>query len=204
VADIDVLANVPPETAPRSGRYGVAGGDPGVFAHRVDSLALATLIAGRNQEGTLSAAMKADFGCALPQGPQAMLGDCSFIGTGPGRWLVVVEKSDGETLERGLARTAGISGSVCDQSDGFVVFELAGARLRDALAKLLAIDIDPRVFGVGSAATTSAALIGVTFWLLDEAPRYRVAVARSYETAFIRALASSSAEFGFELKIDLP
>jgi len=104
-----------------------------------------------------------------------MLGDCSFIGTGPGRWLVVVEKSDGETLERGLARTAGISGSVCDQSDGFVVFELAGARLRDALAKLLAIDIDPRVFGVGSAATTSAALIGVTFWLLDEAPRYRVA-----------------------------
>ncbi|MGA7714018.1 MAG: sarcosine oxidase subunit gamma family protein [Rhizomicrobium sp.] len=200
MADIESLTSVPPETLIGPGRYGFADGDPGVHARRLDALALATLVAGRHQEEALSAAIKAVFGCALPQGAKATPGDCSFVGVGPGRWLAVVVEGDGETLERKLAGTIGKSGSVCDQSDGFVVFELTGPRLRDALAKLLTIDIDPHVFGPGIAATTSAALIGVTFWQLDDAPRFRFSVARSYGNAFIRALAFSSAEYGFTLE----
>ena len=204
MADIDFPTGVTPETLVAPGRYGVAGGDPGVRAQRFDGLALATLVAGRNQGAELSASIKAVFGCALPLGAKVTSGDCCFVGVGPGRWLAVAEEGDGETLERKLAETAGKSGSVCDQSDGFVVFELTGSRLRDALAKLLAIDVDPRVFGPRSAATTSAALIGVTFWQLDDAPCFRFAVARSYEAAFIRALAFSSAEYGFALEHEAP
>ena len=199
MADIDFFSKLPPEKPLAPGHPGANDDTSGLPVRRLNSLALATLIAGRGHEEVLGNGVRAAFGVDLPRGPRATLGAVTFVGTGPGRWLVVSEASDGATLEEKLAGAAGKAGSVCDQSDGLVVFELTGTHLRDVLAKMLPIDIHPRVFGAGSAATTAMALIGVTFWQLDDAPCYRFAVARSYETAFIRVLEARHSEHRFAL-----
>lgn len=186
-----------PTTSLTAGRYGAFPDDPGVAVKPL-AVSLATLVAGRDA-AALTQAVKAACGVALPDGPQYVQGDAfAFIGVGPGKWTVSSVLAPEEALEK-LESLVGAAGSVCDQSDGSVVFELSGAHGRDALVKMVNIDIDPAAFKAGSAATTRAALIGVTLWQVDDAPTYRLAVARSYATAFIRALAGASAEFGFAL-----
>jgi heterotetrameric sarcosine oxidase gamma subunit len=194
----DILADLAPARPLSPGRYGAARGAPAVKAVRLD-LALATLGAGRDASA-LSQAVEAACGATLPQGPRVATGGAfSFIGIGPGRWTVTAEGTSGEALLAKLEAAVGTNGSACDQSDGSVVYELSGAKAREALMKMLDIDIDPAVFKTGSAAVTRAALIGVTFWQTSEAPVYRFLVARSYDLAFLRALAESAAEYGFEL-----
>jgi methylglutamate dehydrogenase subunit D len=194
----DILSGLAPDKPLSSGRYGAFPDAPAVKAVRLD-LALATLGAGRDVSA-LSQAVEAACGASLPQGPSVATGGAfSFVGIGPGRWTVAAEGTSGETLLAKLEAAAGANGSACDQSDGSVVYELSGAKVREALMKMLEIDIDPAVFKTGSAAVTRAALIGVTFWQTSEAPVYRFQVARSYGLAFLRALAESAAEYGFEL-----
>lgn len=195
----DFLSLIPPDEPLPCGRYGAVPQNPGVRAARVQP-ALASLCAGTGQCAALIAAVGGALSLTLPQGPGFVTnGTVGFVGTGPGRWIVTDEAGDGEALETRLAAAAGASGAVCDQSDGSVVYEVDGPASRAALAKLLDIDVDPAAFSVGSAATTRAALIGVTLWQVGAAPVYRFAVARSYAPAFLRALASAAAEYGFEL-----
>jgi methylglutamate dehydrogenase subunit D len=192
------LAQVPPTKPLAAGRYGASPNAPGVTAERLD-LALANLMAGRGQTAVLSRAVEAACGVGLAPKPAFVQSEkFGFVGIGPGRWLVAAEGLP-EALVEALERMAGAAGSVCDQSDGSTVYELTGADVRKALAKLIDVDIDPIAFSRGSAATTRAALIGVTFWQTDDSPTYRFAVARSYAAAFVRALAAAAAEYGFAL-----
>jgi methylglutamate dehydrogenase subunit D len=194
----DFLSEIPPSKPLAPGRYGASPQAPSLRAERLGSF-LATLTAGRGAASALSAAFEAALGIKLPGGPNVVLkGGLSLIGIGSGRWLACADTGDADWPD-GLAKIAGPHGSLCDQSDGTAVFELSGARLREALAKLLNIDIDDTVFASGAVATTSAALIGVTLWRPGDAAVFRVTVARSYVPAFLRALASAAAEYGFEL-----
>jgi methylglutamate dehydrogenase subunit D len=194
----DILASLPPDQPLAPGRYGAVSTAPAVKAATLD-LALATLSAGRSTAAALSNTIFAGFGITLPQcAKYAAVGGIGFTGIGPGRWIVSAEKYSGEVLLEQLQTKIGAFGSACDQSDGSVVFELTGSCVRDTLAKMVDIDIDPVAFSAGSAATTPAALIGATLWQTDGAPTFRIAVARSYAPAFLRALAASAAEYGFE------
>jgi methylglutamate dehydrogenase subunit D len=195
----DILAHLSPAEPLACGRYGPVLDVPGVKARRLD-LALATLTAGRGTVAALSDAMAAETGVALPSGPgYAVSQGIGAIGIGPGRWTITAEGLSGEGLVERLEAIAGLNGSVCDQSDGAVVFELSGTQVRNTLMKMLNVDIDPAVFGTGSAVTTPVSLIGATIWQTDDMPVYRIAVACSYTPAFLRALVSSAAEYGFEL-----
>lgn len=194
----DILANRQPDDLLPPGHYGRAG-QSGVAAKIVEC-GLATLIAGRGSVEALSSAFIAETGHGLPQGPAAIAsGGLTVIGTGPGRWMVASDDLAGEALLERLETIISAHGSVTDQSDASVVCELTGPKLRDALMKMVLIDIDPKVFKPGSAVTTQIALISATLWQIDHAPTFRCLVARSYREAFIRALSVSAAEFGFDL-----
>lgn len=197
----DFLSSLAPDVPLPPGVYGAAqssGIPAGVTATALD-LALAHLGAGRGLCGALVQQIATGLGITLPVGPGAVcVGAITFIATRPGGWLVTAEDGDGEALETRLAGLAGDAGSVCDQSDGTLVYELKGADVRAALAKMVDIDLDPAVFGPGSAATTRGSLIGMTLWITLTGT-VRVAVARSYGAAFLRALSSAAAEYGFVL-----
>jgi sarcosine oxidase subunit gamma len=117
--------------------------------------------------------------------------------------LAIAERGGNEfaaTLMRDLDGVA----SVADQSDGYVLIRLSGDRVRDALAKLIPIDVHPRAFAVGDAASTVAALIGVTLWrLADEsnAPVFEVVLFRSLARSFWHALAEAGAQYGVAARI---
>jgi sarcosine oxidase subunit gamma len=126
----------------------------------------------------------------------------ALIGTGPGHWLAIGEGGRQGALISELA--AGLAGlaSVVDQSHAKAVLRVSGPRVRDALAKGCMLDLDPRTFRPGDAATTEIALIGCLLWQVDEAPTFDLAVGRSYAESFWRWLASSAAEFGTEVRAD--
>jgi sarcosine oxidase subunit gamma len=192
----DVLNSLPVSRRLPAGHYGALAS--GVSASEIFRAA-ATLIAGRGQGGLVVETARSALSVELVDGPRCAFSEgAEFIGIGPGRWLVTSE-GDGEALTQRLDAAFAPQASVVDQSGGLVVFEASGARLAETLPKFVAIDLDESIFPVGAAATTTAAHINLTLWRVGP-EIWRFAVGRSYAAAFLRLLAVSAAEFGFELR----
>lgn len=184
------LANLP--IVPSTGR-GVAVSD------RVQ-LGLATVVARRTLIATLAQRVHECFGVDLPRGPyRTCAGGVSFLATGPETWLATHEQA-GHAFAADLEKSIGDLAAVSDQSSGYAVFRLMGPKLYETLAKLLPIDVHPRRFKSGSAASTMAAHMAVTVWRLDDSadgsPVFEIAIFRSFAASFWHALSESAAEFG--------
>jgi sarcosine oxidase subunit gamma len=172
-----------------------AGG--GVIVTDRDGIGVATLTASKGREKALAVAARG-LRIELPHGPRrAAAGDLALIGTGPETWLATHERgSDGLAHALDPLRS---SAAVVDQGSGYAVLRVSGSKARDALAKLIPIDLHPRVFAVGAAASTVAAHLGVTLWRLDDGPEgatFEIAMYRSYAASFWHALSEGAAEFG--------
>jgi len=161
---------------------------PFVKADEVDGLGIATVLVRKGMAGALASRIRERFGFDLPDGPRrAGAAGVAFLGTGPGMWLATRENG-GNAFASSLRDAIGEFASVVDQSDGLVVIRLSGAKVRDALCKLVAIDVDARAFAVGDVAVTSAGHIGATLWRLDDEPAgsacFALAVHRSFAASF--------------------
>lgn len=189
----DLLASIHPAKSLPPGRYGASTQTPGVTLKRLDK-AVAVLVAGR---AGLSAVRATALGATLPEGPQRVVaGELCVVGIGPGRWQVSSD-GDPDALVEKLDAAFAPEASAFDQSGGTVLLSASGPHLPDVLAKLVALDLDPNEFHVGTAATTVTAHVGVTFWREDDG--FVFSVGRSFEPAFLRAFVQSAAEFGIAL-----
>ena len=184
----------------KPGRYGKADGDAGVTVIERTDLGLASVETRKGQDGAVKASVREAYGLDLPEGSTVAHGkNVSFIGTGPGQWLAVSATLQNEALAEDLADKLKGLASVSDQSSGRAVVRLGGPRVRDALAKGLAIDLDPRVFPAGGAATSTLSHMGVLVWREGDAQAYDIALFRSVAASFWRWLDASAAEFGYEV-----
>jgi heterotetrameric sarcosine oxidase gamma subunit len=157
-------------------------------------------MARKGQGAALAANVSRACGVELPAGPKRVsAGAVSFIGMGPGQFLAVEQGGDALTFAFRLGAALGAAASISDQSDSRAVLRLSGPRARDVLAKGLAIDLHPRVFGPGDAALSSIALVGAHLWQLDDAPTYEISVFRSMAGSFADFIWSSAAEYGVAL-----
>lgn len=183
-----------------SGRYGKLDGGAGVTISERIGLGLATVAARKGQARSLQDRVREAYGVDLPQTSRVVVGrDVSFVGYGPGQWLAVSETLASEAMARDLAERLKGLASISDQSSGRTVIRVSGTRARDVLAKGLPIDLDPRAFPLGSAATSTISLMGVQLWQADDTRSYDIAVFRSLSESFWRWLAASAAEFGYEV-----
>jgi sarcosine oxidase subunit gamma len=181
------------------GRFGRPHGTPGLRVHELTDVALASIVARRGQATAAATAAERSFGCRLPDRARVELGhDIAFLWVGPGQWLAVTGLATTDLESRLAGPFAGVA-AVVDQSGGRVMLELEGPRVRDVLAKGFSIDLDPRVFTAGRVAATLVAHLHVQLWQVDDAPRYRILVVRTYFASFWRWLGSSAAEFGGEV-----
>jgi methylglutamate dehydrogenase subunit D len=182
------------------GRFGDDGGEPGLIVTERTGLGLATVAARRGQADALRRAVASAYGVELPPGSRVAQGSSvSFVGYGPGQWLAVSESLADDALARDLAqRLCGLA-SISDQHGGRAVLRLSGPGARAVLAKGLPIDLHPRAFGPGSAATSTISLMGVQIWQVDDAPTYDLAFFRSVSASFWHWLTASAAEFGYEV-----
>lgn len=182
------------------GRYGKSDGAPGVTIAERRGLGIATLAARKGQAAAVKAAVKDAYGVDLPDNSRCVQGaQASFVGYGPGQWLAVSETLKGDALARDLAERLKGLASISDQHGGRTVLRLSGPRAREVLAKGLPIDLHPRAFGPGDAATSTISLMGVQLWQTDDAPAYDIALFRSVSESFWRWLTASAAEFGYEV-----
>jgi sarcosine oxidase subunit gamma len=203
-------ASVPEPLSSRSAFHGIAipgrytrRAEPGVtISERVD-LGIASVAARKGKGEALAAAVRGACGVVLPVGATAASGrGVTFMGTAPGQWLAVSETIANGTLAEDLAvKFAGLA-SITDQSDGRAVARISGPRARDVLAKGLPIDLHPKAFRPGDAATSVVSLIGVQLWQVDDVPTYDLAVFRGYAGSFWHWLTASAAEFGYVVALE--
>jgi len=168
---------------------------PFVTVQEVDGLGIATVLVKKGRAGALAARIRERFGLDLPTGPRLVgADDVMFLATGPGMWLATCE-SGGNAFAFSLRDALGEFAAVVDQTDGLVVVRLSGAKVRDALCRLVAIDVDARAFAVGDVAVTPVGHIGATLWRLDDQPagtaRFGLAVHRSFAASFREHLAEA-------------
>ncbi len=109
----------------------------------------------------------------------------------------------GDALVTSLTDALGEYAAISDQSDGQAVLRVSGPKARDALCKLVPIDLHPRIFRNGDVAVTVAGHIAATLWRLNDEPNgqavFEIAVFRSLAQSFWTALSESAAEFGFKM-----
>ncbi|MDB5501160.1 MAG: sarcosine oxidase subunit gamma [Tardiphaga sp.] len=172
------------------------GSGRGLIVRERIGLALATVMVRKGRTAALAAAVKEQFDIALPAGPHGSGSDStSFLGTGPGRWLVTHDARTPGFVDSLSRKLEGLA-SVVDQSDAYGVLRLSGPSILEVLAKGVAIDLSAPAFPAGSVAATVVAHIGVTLWKVDETPTIHVAVARSYAGSFLHWLETSAAIYG--------
>jgi methylglutamate dehydrogenase subunit D len=182
-----------------AGRYGRRTGAAGVVVSEVREVGLATVTARKGRRAALVDAARSAFGVELPDPPRCIEGrDMAFIWSGPDQWLARRHPAPAAGMEAALAGPLAGLASIVDQSHGRTLLRATGPRVRDALAKGLAIDLHPREFKTGYAAVTAVAHIGVHFWQTDDRPTYDFAVPRGFALSFWHWLEASAAEFGLE------
>jgi methylglutamate dehydrogenase subunit D len=179
------------------GHYGAEGDVPGVTLAEHTGLALASVMAGKGKSMELAARVKERFATDLPMTPRRVAdGRIDFIWAGPGRWLAAAPNQSPGTFESHLREALSGLASVTSQSDGRSIIRVSGPKARDALAKGVPLDLDPRAFGPGDTAMTVVAHINVHLWQSDIAPTYDFAVFRSFAGSFCEWLLDAAAEFG--------
>jgi sarcosine oxidase, subunit gamma len=123
----------------------------------------------------------------------------------PDEWLLATPDGDaaarlGARLEAALAA---LHHQLVDVSDYYTVIALAGPALRDALAKVVAVDLHPRAWRRDEVIGTHLAKAMVQLWLVaDEAdaggPEARLVVRRSLADYVWCLLAEAGREWGLE------
>jgi heterotetrameric sarcosine oxidase gamma subunit len=90
---------------------------------------------------------------------------------------------------------------VSDQSDARCLIAIAGPCVRDALAKLVSVDLDQVAFPVGAVAATVMEHTNVTIWRTadgTDGPRYLVLCLTSFAGSVWHAIGEAGAEFGVD------
>ena len=184
------------------GRYGKATGDtPPVILMERRGLKLCVIAALSGQESTLEEDVRKLTGLKLPRGPRRVAAKgLALIGTAPGQWLAVAENAASRQVLYELAKQLVGHAAITEQSDSKAVIRLSGPHAREVLAKGCSLDLHPRVFKPGNAATTPIALIDCQLWQIDDAPSYDLAVPSSFAESFWSWLTASAAEFGYSVE----
>jgi methylglutamate dehydrogenase subunit D len=184
-----------------NGRYGVATGSAGVTAvlRAGASIALASAREGSGAEcrARLAAHLGAAADALAPL--RAVWGqDRCALWTGPERWLVLAE--DHVDMEGELSRALGDAAAIADQSDGRFLLRLAGPKVRDCLAKGVAIDLHPRVFRAGDTAPVLLNHLQCQLARRHDEDTYDLIGPRAASGDIWHWLVSAAAEFGLELE----
>jgi sarcosine oxidase gamma subunit len=121
------------------GRYGRALPEgPGVTLSTVHPCEIASVIAAKGKASALAAALKKDFGVALPgMGESTSARGLMMVGVQPDSWLAV--QPGGSNLATRLDAKLGKFAMVTSQSHGRTLMRMAGPRARDVLAKGTAV-----------------------------------------------------------------
>jgi sarcosine oxidase, subunit gamma len=136
-------------------------------------------------------------GAPLPTTPNttSAAGDVEVLWMGPDEWLVVAPVSADGLLEALEQAVGAEHATVVDVSAQRTAIDVSGADARDLLLKGCALDLHPRIFGVGSCAQTLLARAQVVLVARSDEPAYRVFVRASFAEYLAEWLLDAAAEY---------
>jgi sarcosine oxidase subunit gamma len=184
----------------RQGRYGAPLPDgPGVRLAVRHPLSIATIIARKDQEVAMSAALEARYGTAAPQ-PRRMAHGQGLIvqWCGDQQYYAIAEGRPEGALTLELKSSLEGLASVSDQSHGRVVIRLSGERTREVLAKGSPVDFHRREFPVNASVPTQMAHVGVHVSRPEEEV-FELSLFRGFSEHFWEWLTEQAQEFGYEV-----
>lgn len=157
----------------------------GLHIAPVDHLRWTAINLRRGRQEALAGRLRAAFGLAMPKRAGASFaGEATLIWAGLER-LTLIESG---AAAADVAEAVGDAGMATDLTGGQVTVAVTGPAAPVALGRMVGIDLHPRAFSPGSAATTLCGHFGVTLWQVDAAPGYRLSSNRSFAGALWRAL----------------
>ncbi|MEO3475551.1 sarcosine oxidase subunit gamma family protein [Roseomonas sp. CAU 1739] len=152
------------------------------------------LMVRRGADAAFAAAMVQAFGTAPPAPSHATTGGAvTIIWVQPGAYLLTAAEPG--LADRAAVAFAGLA-AVEDQSHGRTTITIAGPPAREVLARGCRIDLHPRVFGPGRAASTTIAQIGCLLHQTDDAPSFDLTVFSTLAEPFFHWLLEAGAGSG--------
>ena len=144
-------------------------------------------------QAALQSALLAEFGVGLPA-PQRFLaaGNVTLASIGPGRFWATGESA--AILPRTLGSLCKGLAAVTDQSDLWKIFVISGSGAREALSRVVPVDLHPLRLPVGAVVLTRAENVDVRLFRIGES-LYELAVGRSYANDMQHALHEASHDF---------
>lgn len=190
----DLQSRFPRGTPDRGGN--AIGSNPLTITER--RVALVQVTARKGREGELAAVLKAHWDLDLPPPcGSAVAAAHSAIWIQPNSWLLQADAVDEAVFAPRLAALLAEFAAVVDQSHGRSVLRLSGPRGRDVLAKCCRLDLHPRVFAAGRAASTLVAHVSCLLHQIDDGPTYDLVVGSTFAAWLLDELTEASAAFGW-------
>lgn len=184
------------------GRHGAATASepPGIVVQERTGLSIVHVAAFRGRTDAVRDAVQRTLGLTLPQAPRRVAdGGLAALWAGPEQWMLLASEPAGPMLEARLASALDGLAAVTEIGDGRAVLRLAGPQARAVLAKGVAIDLHPDVFGPGATALTLASMIDVQLSRLSDEDGYELILFRSLAGSLWHWLEESAAEHGIEV-----
>jgi sarcosine oxidase subunit gamma len=159
---------------------------PKAFVCPEGPLSIVSVTAWRGRGSALAGAVLTQFGLELPQnGWWGEHSGLTAVWTGPGHWWF--QRAGRTLLLNELAPFSAHAGLI-DISDGRAVRRASGPGLCEMMMSLLPLDLHPRAFLPGHAASTVAAHMAVQVRQVDDGPTDELSCQRSYAGSLWRAL----------------
>ncbi len=148
----------------------------------------------RGRDDAFAAAMSQGFGMAPPAPGHAGTGAAvTAIWIQPGAFMLTGAQPG--LAARAAQAFAGLA-AVEDQSHGRTTIAVAGPAARRVLARGCRLDLHPRAFGPGRAATTQIAQIGCLLHQTDDAPSFELTVFSTLAEPFFHWLVEAGSSDG--------
>ena len=180
------------------GRHGAAGDAP--LRVSFPARDIVQVMVRRGQDAALAAAMRTAFGIDAPgPGHTASGSGVTAIWIQPGQWLLTAPRTTEGALAARAAEAFAACAAIADQSHGRTTIAVSGASAREALSRGCRIDLHPRAFGPGRAASTPIAQIGCLVHQTDAAPSFELTVFSTLAEPFLHWLLEAGAPFGVEI-----
>lgn len=151
----------------------------------------------RGREAGFAAAMRATFGIDPPSAGRAASHDgTTAIWIQPAAWFLCAPRgAEGGLAARAASAFAGLA-AVEDQSHGRTTIRISGPGARATLQRGCRVDLHPRAFAAGRAASTTIAHVSCLVHQLDATPTYDLVVFSTFAETFLEWLAAVAAEDG--------
>lgn len=154
-------------------------------------LAMASLAVRAGQDKAVAAAVKKLTGLVLPEpGGLAVAGEWAAFWTSPGQWMLSAPHATHEDIAARIKTAVGSAASVTDQTDGWVRFDLTGARLPDMLERLCNADV--RVLQGGQATRCQIEHLGTFLLCHRSGEAFSALTLRSAARSLLHALETAA------------